>query len=154
MQRSWMSVAVMAAVIGTGCAQRVVSESGGDVAMGSASMGESWGGSFRGSDGWSSTRGSVFARPVEGGTSIALTVEGGLPGSRYGWEVREGRCGTEGTLIGAANAYTPVLLGDRGVGSSVTDVPVRLDPAKEYSVHLFGTTADRSLPIGCGALTR
>ena len=153
MQRS--SVMLMAAfvtVLSTGCAQRVVSESGGDVALGSLS--EGWGTSFRGRDGWSATRGSVFARPAEGGTHVALTVEGGIPGSRYGWEFREGACGTNSRVIGDASKYTPVLLGDRGLGSTVTLVPVPLDATKQYSVNLYGDASERTILIGCGTLTR
>ena len=147
-----MVVAAIVAALSTGCAQRVVSEAGGDVSMGAAS--EGWGGSFRGRDGWSSTRGSVFARPVEGGTQVALTVEGGIPGSRYGWEVREGQCGTNGRLLGELTAYTPVLLGDRGVGSSIAILPVKFESGRQYSVNLFADASERTLAIGCGALTR
>ena len=146
-----MAAGVMAA-LSTGCAQRVVSESGGDVVL--ASTSESWGGTFRGREGWNATRGSVFARPVDGGTQVSLTVEGGIPGSRYGWEVREGACGTNGPVLGEAAKYVPILLGDRGMGDTITQLPMRLEAGKQYSVNLFGDATERTLVIGCGALTR
>ncbi len=153
MRRSYV-VLVAGLVIGlaSGCAQRVVRESGGDVAL--PELGDSWGSTFRGRAGWSDTRGSVFARPADGGTTVALTIEGGIPGSRYGWEVREGSCGTDGRILGEARKYEPVLLGDAGLGSTVMLLPTTLDPAKQYSVNLYGDASERTILIGCGTLTR
>ena len=145
-------VAGLVTALASGCAQRVVSESGGDIAM--PAMGNTWGSSFRGYQGWSDTRGSVFARPADGGTHVALTIEGGIPGSRYGWELREGACGATGPVIGEAAKYMPVLLGNEGMGSTVTVVPVALDAAKQYSVNLYGDATERTIIIGCGTLTR
>ena len=153
MQRSnLVMVAAIVTALTTGCAQRVVSESAGDVS--SADMSESWGSTFRGREGWNNTRGSVFARPIEGGTSVALTVEGGIPGSRYGWELREGACGANGRILGDATAYQPVFLGDQGRGSAIAHVPMRLEAAKQYSVNLYGDASERTFVIGCGLLTR
>jgi hypothetical protein len=152
MRQMSLVMAAMVAALATGCAQRVVQESGGDIVL--PATGESWGGTFRGREGWGDTRGSVFARPVDGGTQVALTVEGGIPGSRYGWEVREGACGTNGRVLGEAAKYIPILLGDRGMGDTVTQLPMRLEAGKQYSVNLYGDATERTLVIGCGALTR
>ena len=153
MQRSYvMLVAALVTGVASGCAQRVVNESAGDVSVGTLS--DSWGTTFRGRQGWGDTRGSVFARPAEGGTTVALTVEGGIPGSRYGWDLREGACGANGSVIGDAAKYEPILLGDRGIGSTVTLVPMPLETSKQYSVNLYGDATERTFLIGCGTLTR
>lgn len=144
--------ALVAGILATGCAQRVVSESGGDVTLPDVS--DSWGSTFKGREGWSDTQGSVFARPVDGGTQVALSVEGGIPGSRYGWEVREGACGANGPVLGEAAKYPPVLLGDRGLGQTLVQLPMRLETGKQYSVNLYGDASERTIVIGCGALTR
>ena len=153
MQRWHVAImAVFVSGLASGCAQRVVSESGGDVSVGAST--ESWGTTFRGRDGWNDTRGSVFAKVVEGGTQVALTVEGGIAGSRYGWDLREGACGANGRAIGDAAKYSPVLLGDRGMGSTITIVPVTFETGKQYSVNLYGDPTERTIVIGCGNLAR
>ena len=153
MRRS--SVFVVAALIGgltTGCAQRVMNESQGDVVLPEVS--DSWGANFRGEEGWNSTRGSVFARPIGGGAQVTLTVEGGIPGSRYGWDLREGVCGGQGRLLGDVNAFQPVTLGDRGVGNAIAQVATALESGKQYSVNLYADPSERSIRIGCGMLSR
>ena len=148
-------VIVVAALIGgltTGCAQRVMNESQGDVALPEVS--ESWGSTFRAGEGWNNTKGSVFARPMGGGTQVTLTVEGGIAGSRYGWDLREGACGSTGRLLGDVNAFQPVILGDRGVGNSIAQVAVPLEASQQYSVNLYADPSERTIRIGCGMLTR
>jgi len=154
MKRSYLGLAATVAVLASACAQRVVRESGGDVAMGSAATMEGRGGDFRGREGWNRTRGSVFARPIESGTQVALTVTSGTPGSRYGWDVREGKCDTDGRLLGDSTSYQPIWLGDQGMGSSVAELPLRLDAQKEYFVNLYSSATDRTTIIGCGSIRK
>jgi hypothetical protein len=155
MRRSYMILATVVAMVGTGCARQTVRESGGDIAMGtSATRAAGWGVDFRGVDGWRGTRASVFARPTDGGTQVALTIDGGIPGSRYGWEVREGTCGSDGRIVGDSTAYPPIPLGDQGMGSRVADLSVRMEEGKSYFVNLYGSASDRTMIIGCGTLTR
>src|SRR5687768_1075833 len=103
MRSSIMVLATAVALATTGCAQRTMQESGGDVDLSSpAGGGSTWGVTVRGIDGWSSTRASAFARPVETGTRVSLTLDGVIAYSRYAWDLREGTCGTEGTVVGNA----------------------------------------------------
>ena len=155
MKKLSMVVAAAVTLLGTGCAQRVSQESAGDIEMGSAASGSAgWGGNFRGMEGYRDTRGSAYARPTETGTQIALTLESGFSGSRFAWDFREGTCGTPGQLIGDANAYPMVILGDRGMGNSVADVTVRMDAGKKYFVNLYSLAAEQRTPIACAMLSR
>ena len=155
MKRMYMVMAAAVTLVAAGCAQRAVRESAGDIEMGSAASGTAgWGGNFRGMEGYRDTRGSAFARLTETGTQIALTLEGGFTGSRYAWDLREGTCGTQGTVVGNANAYPYVILGDRGMGSGVADLTIRLEPGKQYFVTLYSLAAEQRTQIACGAITR
>ena len=158
MRRSYMTLDAVSALAMTACGGRAVRVSGGDVDMGSSAATGStptgWGATLRGRDGWSGMRGSVFARPVESGTQVALTIEGGFAGSRYSWDVREGTCATPGPVVGDAAAYPMVLLGNRGMGSQIADLTVRLDASRQYVATLHGAGTEGEPPIACAALTR
>lgn len=147
--------AAMMTVIGSACAARPVREAGGDIEMGSPASGATGrGANLRGIDGWNSLRGSAFALRTATGTQLSLTVEGGIPGSRYIWDLREGACGAKGTIVGGDSAYMAVEVGDRGMGSTITDVATALDATRDYSVNLYASATERTLVIACGRLAR
>ena len=155
MKRTYMPVMAAVAVLATACASRQVSESTGDVEMGSgagATMGR--GADLRGIEGWNALRGSVFARPMQAGTQVALTVQGGIPGSRYIWDLREGNCASNGPIVGSDTLYPAVELGERGMGSTITDLPTMLEANRDYSVNLYGSATERTLVIACSRLAR
>ena len=154
MKRRYMVLAAVT-MLGSACASRTVQESTGDVEMGAgARSGAGRGADFKGIEGWNALRGSVYARPVGTKTQVSLTIEGGIPGSRYAWDIREGTCGSGGPVLPTEQAYMVVDLGDRGMGSTIVDVPTGLAPDKDYSVSLYGSATERTLVIGCGRLSR
>ncbi len=155
MKRTYMVLAAAATMLGTACATRQTSVSTGDVEMGSSAAGTmARSADLRGIEGWNALRGSVYARPMPGGTQLALTVGGGIPGSRYIWDVREGTCGSNGQIVGGAAGYMAVELGQRGTGNTITDLTTTLDAGKDYSVNLYASATERTLVIACGRLAR
>ena len=155
MKRTYMALVAAVAILGTGCATRQVSESTGDVEMGSSASGSvGRGADFRGVEGWNSLRGSIFARPAQTGTQLALTVQGGIPWSRYLWDLREGTCGSNGRIVGGEEGYRAVELGAQGMGSTITDVTTTLEAGKDYSVNVYGSATERTFVIACARLAR
>ena len=155
MKRMYVVLVAATALVGTGCAQRTMRESSGDVAMGSAANASAgWGANLRGGEGYRDTRGTAYARPTETGTQVALTIEGGFAGSRFAWDMREGTCATPGQAIGDPNLYPYLMLGDRGMGSAIADLSIRMEQGRQYIVNLYSTAAESRTQIACAALTR
>ena len=144
---------VVVAMVVAGCSSRVARESGGDVDIGSRTMrGGDRGGDLRGIGGWSDVRGSAYVRHTDTGMTVSLTIERGVPGGAYAWEIREGKCGGEGRAVVEVAALPGVFIDETGRGSAVGMVTAKLAPGTEYHVNVF-TSPDRPTnPIACGSL--
>jgi hypothetical protein len=156
-RRSYAILAAIAMMVGA-CAHRVAGEAGGDVDIGLAAMsGEDWGGPVRGIGGWADVRGSAYAHETPEGTSVSLTIERGVPGAAYGWEVLEGTCGQPGRAIVPAATFPPVTLetsarGDFGYGGVVVTLPTKLQRGRQYFVNVYPSPEQRSTIVACGRL--
>jgi hypothetical protein len=153
MKGSCLAGAAIVALMASACAQQTTREVGGDVSVDAGAMPSgAWGTNFRGTNGWERLRGSAFAQLRDKGTRVALTVERGFAGSNYGWDVREGTCGTPGAIVGNPESYPPLFIGEKETDSKVADLDVALDRSKSYVVRVYTPAAERTTMIGCGAL--
>jgi hypothetical protein len=154
MQSSRTFVLMAFALAAAACGHRVTQESGGDVDL--AAMTErDWGGEIRGTGGWSSIRGSAYVRPISSdSTRVSLTIDRGIPGGAYAWEIGEGQCGSSDVrALAPITAFPAVFLDKTGRGAAVGTVGMRLDRARPYVVNVFSTTDQRTTVIACGKLT-
>jgi hypothetical protein len=118
-----------------------------------------------GAPGWKATLGEVDDSDISGSAEMELvepagseaaparyrvgvTILGAKPGARHGWRVRAGTCDETGVTLGAVGAYGPILVDERGGGSSSTEISATLAPGRPYAVnvHAAGTSA----VIACG----
>jgi hypothetical protein len=154
MKGGYLVLAVAILGVSAACARQLSREAGGEVAIDETSSGGgSWGANIRGEGGWERIHGSAFALPRDDGTRVSVTIDRGVAGSNYPWDVRDGNCMTPGRVIGDSASYTPLFLDDDGRGSRVMDLPVRLERDKAYVIRLYTPTDDRTA-IACGALKR
>jgi hypothetical protein len=142
------AVALMTAA----CAPRTTREVGGDVTLDAAATGGAWTTNLKGMNGWERVRGSAFAQLRDKGTRVALTIERGFAGSNYGWDVREGTCAAPGAVVGEADSYPPLFIGEDERDSRVADLEIALQRGKPYAVRVYSTPVQSTTTIACGAL--
>ena len=145
-------VMVMIAVAAVGCSSRVARESGGDIDIGSTSA--DWGGGVRGIGGWADLRGSAYARPTDTGMTVSVTIERGIPGAAYSWEVLEGTCGSQGRALAEISTFPGIFLDDTGRGFAVGTLATKLASDRQYYINVYTSPEQRDSPIACGALTK
>jgi hypothetical protein len=153
MRRFFTMLAVAVGMVTGACSHRVARESGGDVDIGSRTMrSEDWGGDIRGIGGWSRIRGSAYAIQNEKGTVVTVTINHGVAGAAYGWEILEGKCGSAGRKAAETTTFPPVYVEDSGYGAAIATLKTRLDPGKEYFINLYMAAEQRTGIVACGKL--
>jgi hypothetical protein len=146
-------LAVAVVVVTSACSHRVARESGGDVDIGSRTMrSEDWGGEIRGVGGWSRIRGSAYALQDESGTTVTVSINRGVPGAAYGWEVLEGKCGYDGRPVAPPTSFPPVYVEDSGYGAAIAKLKTKLERGKEYFINLYTAPEQRTGIVACARL--
>lgn len=115
--------------------------------------GEDWSGNLSGQGMYTSVTGKVNALVAEGRTSLTVTLSGASPSASYQWDVREGKCGQNGMLLGSASAYKSIDVRNDGTAGVTVQVDARLDEAKDYAVTIYapGNDMPRTV-VACGDL--
>jgi hypothetical protein len=145
MRKSAIFTVALLAFAATACVRTATDEATGSVDIDVESptqSGELWEGSIRGTGMWASITGTSRAQVINGHTTLTLTVENAAPGSTFSWNVREGRCGEKGAVVGSANVYTTLTADSEGKAGATTSLNMRLDEAKDYVVELYAPTID------------
>lgn len=117
----------------------------GQVPMWSATLEPSQGGTVRGS---ASVVGTGGAR-----TRVIVTVEGSANGSLHPWDIHEGRCGGNGSIVGRASDYPPIPIGGAGAATMSLEIPATLRSRGEYYLDVH-ESFKRYRTVTCGALVR
>jgi len=98
--------------------------------------------------------GAVAMVAEESLTQIAVGVEGGDPGARLGWTVREGSCDATGAQVGPSLAFPELVLGESGDGDTATVLFRRVPDAEVYAGVVLSGTEAGSKPLACADLIR
>lgn len=112
--------------------------------------GEDWKGELKGQGMYASVRGKTGARYSEGKTSVTVTLENASSGASYMWDVREGKCGANGPVVGDHGSYPSLTVDNMGKAGATTTLMAKLDEAKNYSITVYAS--DMTTVIACGAL--
>ena len=153
MRRFCTMLAVAVTMVTSACSHRVARESGGDVDIDSRTMrSEDWGGEIRGVGGWSRIRGSAYALQNDKSTVVTVTINRGVAGAAYGWEVLEGKCGYDGRPVAPPTAFPPLYVEDSGYGAAIATLKTKLVPGKEYFINLYTAPEQRTGIVACGTL--
>lgn len=145
-------VIAVTAIIAVGCSSRVARESGGDVDV-SAMTGADWGGGIRGIGGWGTLRGSAYALEADTGMTVSITLERGVAGAAYSWEILEGTCGSQGRPLAEITTLPGIFLDATGRGSAVGTLPRKLTRGGQYYINVYTSSDKRDNPIACGRIT-
>ena len=153
MRRTHVILATMVAAMTTACAQRMSQTSGGDVVIDEpVPAGNTWASQIKGSNGWENLRASAFAQLLDQGTRVSLTIDRGIPGSNYSWDVREGDCATAGRVVGDTATYVQVFVGEDGRDGRIVELAEKLQRTKPYVVRIYSPADTRTNTVACGKL--
>ena len=112
--------------------------------------GEDWKGELKGQGMYASVRGKTGARYSEGKTTVTVSLENVSSGASYMWDVREGKCGANGPVVGSHASYPTLTVDNTGKAGATVTIDARLDEAKNYAVTVYGS--DMTTVIACGDL--
>jgi len=85
-------------------------------------------------------------------TRASVSIENAVPGGRHPWHVHVGQCGSNGGILGPANAYRPLDVGGNGRAESVAELPVPLPASGQYFVNVHASPNNLGTIIACGNL--
>lgn len=155
MRQSALWLVASLAIAASACVRTNTNEATGGVDVDVESptkQGEDWKGELRGQGMYASVRGTTRALYSAGRSSITVTLENAAPGATYSWDVREGKCGAGGVVLGGASSYTPLTVSNDGKAGATVTIDARLDEAKDYSVTVYGSATDMTNIVACGDL--
>lgn len=147
MRRTIITIACLAGAAGCALAPggRDSELTVGQVPMWSATLAPAAGGTVRGSATVVGTGGSR--------TRVVVTVEGSANGSLHPWDFHEGRCGSNGSIVGRASDYPPIPIGGSGAATMSLEIPATLRSRGDYYIDVH-ESFKRYRTVTCGALER
>ena len=85
-------------------------------------------------------------------TSFSLNIDNATPGGLHPWQVHRGQCGADEGVVGSAEAYTAIKVGEKGRGSSTATVPMTTPTTGSYFVTVSASAANPETVVACGNL--
>ena len=153
MRKSALWLLASLSIATTACVRTATNEATGAVDVDIESptkSGEDWNATLKGQGSFTAVTGMARALYSEGKTSVRVSIENATPGSTYMWNVREGKCGTNGQVVGNNSVHTTLTVGNDGKAGSTVTLDARLDEAKDYSVAVYAN--DMTTVVACGDL--
>jgi hypothetical protein len=87
-------------------------------------------------------------------TRATVTISGAPPRSAHAWLVQLGECGHELGVLAGPMAYTPIVAGADGAGTSAVTLPFTVPTSGRYSVTVRASELETSRAVACGNLTK
>lgn len=89
------------------------------------------------------------------GTTVHIDLDSGEPGATYPWHIHRGECGdAQPPVVGSADAYPPIQVGDGGEGDAVATITETLDPDGDYIVNVHQSPTQLDTIVSCGELVK
>ncbi len=155
MTKSALWLAASLTIAASGCVRTATNPATGKIDVDVESptkRGEDWKGELKGRDMYASVKGTTRALYADGRTSVTVMLENAMAGATYWWDLREGRCGSGGGVLGSASSYTALNVGNDGRAGVTVTIMARLDEAKTYSITVYGSSSDMTNIVACGDL--
>jgi hypothetical protein len=154
MRKSALWLLASLSIATTACVRTHTNEATGSVDVDVESptkQGEDWKATLKGQGMYTAVSGTARALYSEGRTAITVNLENATPGASYMWDVREGKCGTNGNIVGDHGSYTNLSVGNDGKAGATVTINARLDEAKNYAVTVYSSN-DMTNVLACGDL--
>ncbi len=87
-----------------------------------------------------------------GETQAYVDISNAAPGGVHPWHVHRGRCGADQGILGPADSYKPLKVGDDGRATSTASLPMPLPRTGEFYVNVHASTANMGTAVACGNL--
>ena len=88
-------------------------------------------------------------------TTVHVDLDGGESGATYPWHIHSGNCGdAQPPVVGAADAYPPIQVGDGGEGDAEATIDATLDPDADYILNVHLSPARLDSIVACGELVQ
>ena len=97
-------------------------------------------------------RGLASAVASLGRTAVTVEIENATPGASYPWHVHEGRCGSNGPIVGSAADYPAISVDADGRERAVATLSRQLVDDAEYFVNVHLSPQQMNVIVACGAL--
>ena len=99
-------------------------------------------------------KGSATMQPSKNSesTDFSLNIDNATPGGRHPWQVHRGQCGADEGLVGTADAYRVITVGDNGRGTAAATVPMTTPTTGSYYVTVSASAANAETVVACGNL--
>jgi hypothetical protein len=99
--------------------------------------------------------GAAFMMPADDGkgTTARVQIKGAKPGTTHPWHVHKGTCGKDQGILGPADAYTPITVGQDGQAEVSVTLPIPTPTSGEYMVNIHESAQNMKTIIACGPLT-
>jgi hypothetical protein len=117
-----------------------------------------WNGSLAtpsGMHGVADIRGSAWMGADEGDgnrTRARVEIANAVPGAVHPWHIHRGQCGSDQGILGPADAYKPLKVGDEGRASSEAQLGIALPKTGDYFVNVHASSKNMGTIVGCGNL--
>jgi Cu/Zn superoxide dismutase len=85
-------------------------------------------------------------------TEAEISIKGATPGAEHPWHVHQGKCGSNGSIIGAATAYPVLKVKENGEAKAEAKLDIEAPTSGEYYVNVHKSAADMKTIVACGDL--
>jgi hypothetical protein len=100
-------------------------------------------------------RGSAWMGPDEKDQNRArvhVDVLNAVPGGVHPWHVHRGQCGSDQGILGPADAYRPLKVGDGGRASAEVVLPITSPKTGDFFVNVHASAKNMRTTVACGNL--
>jgi len=85
-------------------------------------------------------------------TDFSVNIANATPGGLHPWQVHRGQCGADDGVLGSADAYRSIKVGDDGRGAATARVAMPTPASGSYFVTVKASAANAEVVVACGNL--
>ena len=86
-------------------------------------------------------------------TEAEVSIKGATAGAEHPWHVHQGKCGSNGGIVGPATAYPVLKVKEDGSAKAEAHLDIAAPTSGEYFVNVHKSASDLKTIVSCGNLT-
>lgn len=87
-------------------------------------------------------------------TEAEISIKGATAGAELPWHVHQGKCGSNGDIVGNPSAYPILKVKDNGEAKAEAKLDIPVPTTGEYHVNVHKSVAEEETIVACGDLSR
>ncbi|HEX9895456.1 MAG TPA: CHRD domain-containing protein [Gemmatimonadales bacterium] len=92
------------------------------------------------------------AKPMDNQLRATLSITNAPQNATLSWHVHQGKCGSNGPIVGSSAAYQPVKVDAQGSGTASASVTASLQEKGEYYADVHSSQDQGAQVAACGTL--